>query len=55
MNINQEARKADGNSRRCVKCPYHPCSMTLFKICGDSFVEGFCKGASWKAKQLKSN
>lgn len=48
-NINQAAAKADGR-RRCDKCPLHPCTMTQFKVCTD----GFRKGVTWKAKQLKS-
>lgn len=48
------AMKADGNSQRCLKCPYRPCSDTQFRICTVAFREGFRKGAAWKAKQLKS-
>lgn len=47
------AMKADGN-RRCNKCPFHRCTMMQFKVCTNSFRDGFRKGAAWKAKQLKS-
>lgn len=52
--LNQAAMKADGK-RKCDKCPFHPCTMTHFKVCTDVFREGFRKGAAWKQKQLKSN
>lgn len=48
------AMKADGNSHRCLKCPYRPCSDTQFRVCTVAFREGFRKGAAWKVKQLKS-
>lgn len=47
------AMKANGNSRRCLKCPYRPCSDTQFRVCTIAFREGFRKGAAWKVKQLK--
>lgn len=48
------AAKADGNSRRCEKCPLRHCSKTEFEVCTVAFREGFRKGVAWKNKQLKS-
>lgn len=47
------ARMADGRSHRCKKCPLRPCSGIQFKVCGDSFVEGFRKGVKFKKEQNK--
>lgn len=53
--VSKAARKADGNSRRGAQCAYHPCSVAMFRICGDSFVEGFNKGVKWNKRQNKGN
>ena len=50
--VEKQARIADGRSHRCKECPLRPCSETQFKVCGDSFVEGFVKGAIYANKQL---
>lgn len=51
--LNKAATQASMRSRMCGKCPLHPCSPTMVKVCNDAFVEGFRKGAEWKRKQAK--
>lgn len=54
IGMQMAAAKADGNSRRCEKCPLRPCLKTEFEACTVAFREGFRKGVAWKKKQLKS-
>lgn len=47
--IKQDARLANGRSHQCEKCPFEKgrCTFELHRVCGDNFVEGFIKGASF--------
>lgn len=55
--VTKAAKKANGLSRKCENCPIHKrdrtCSMEMFRVCSDAFVEGFIKGSKWAEKQLK--
>lgn len=48
MNVTKEAKRANGNSRACAKCPvlkaHKVCPETYMKVCSNSFVDGFKKG-----------
>lgn len=47
------ARKADGLSTMCKKCPMHPDTESIMcRACSRAFVEGFQKGAKWLDNKL---
>lgn len=54
--IKQEARLANGRSHQCEKCPFGKgrCTFELHRVCGDNFVEGFIKGASFMKKKMRN-
>ena len=55
--IKNEARLANGRSHQCEKCPFGKgkCTLELHRVCGDSFVEGFIKGAKFMKKRIKED
>lgn len=47
------AKLANGRSRQCGKCKYHPCSESQADICYRAFNEGYLKGYKQAKKGLK--
>nr|DAP29305.1 MAG TPA: hypothetical protein [Bacteriophage sp.] len=52
-NVIKTAKKSAGLSRRCSICQFlRICTPEISKICFDSFVEGFKKGAKAAEKEM---
>lgn len=54
--LTQSAKKANGNSRKCSTCPLvqslpFRCTPEICKICSESFIEGYKKGAKFCKEQ----
>lgn len=49
--ILKAAKQANGRSHSCKKCPLHPCQPQVWRVCYDSFMEGFKKGINWYKQQ----
>ena len=54
--LTQSAKKANGNSRKCSTCPLVQslplrCTPEIGKICSESFIEGYKKGAKFGKEQ----
>lgn len=53
MSITEAAKKSNGNSRKCSSCPLvqklpFRCTPEIAKICSESHIEGFKKGAKFQ-------
>lgn len=52
-NVTKIAKKSAGLSRKCSICPLlRRCTPEINRICFDSFVEGFKKGAKAVEKEM---
>lgn len=52
-NVTKIAKKSAGLSRKCSICPLlRRCTPEINRICFDSFVEGFKKGAKAVKKEM---
>lgn len=52
-NVTKIAKKSAGLSRKCSICPLlRRCTPEINRICFDSFVEGFKKGAKVVEKEM---
>lgn len=52
-NVTKLAKKSAGFSQRCSICPLmQRCDPEINRICFDSFVEGFKKGAKAAEKEI---
>lgn len=52
-NVTKIAKKSAGLSQRCSICPLlRSCTPEISRICFDSFVEGFKKGARAAEKEI---
>lgn len=54
-NVTKKAKKSAGLSQRCGICPLYRngCDMKMNRVCFDSFVEGYKKGAKAAEKEIK--
>lgn len=54
-NVIKKAKKSAGLSQRCGICPLYQngCNLEVNRVCFDSFVEGFKKGAKAAEKEMK--
>lgn len=57
MNVTKEAKRANGNSRACAKCPvlkaHKVCPETYMQVYSNSFVDGFKKGVKCHEQEAK--
>lgn len=52
-NVTKLAKKSAGLSQRCSICPLmRRCTLEIHRVCFDSFVEGFKKGAKAAEKEM---
>ena len=52
LSLEMKAKIANGRSRACGKCKYHPCVAALSAICSQAFIEGYKKGYSTHKKEI---
>ena len=52
VGLTESAKKSSGNSRKCASCSLYgrTCNMEVFRICNESHIEGFKKGAKFANK-----